>query len=209
MEKLLHIIATPRSQESRTLKVSAAFLAEIRKKYPRCQIDELNVFTESLPELTLETVDGKYILLSGKELAGEFKKAWRDIECHIKRFLLADTYLITAPMWNFSLPYRLKQYIDIVVQPSYLFKYTEKGPEGLAQGKKMVIITSRGGDYSKESPFSAYDFQEPYLRAIFGFVGITDITFINAQPMDALGPEIQRQKLEEAKLIARKITQSF
>ena len=70
-------------------------------------------------------------------------------------------------------------------------------PVGLAEGKKMICVTSRGGDYSPESPFHQYDFQEPYLRAIFGFVGITDIQFVNAQPMD-MGPEIRQSALDKA-----------
>jgi FMN-dependent NADH-azoreductase len=88
-------------------------------------------------------------------------------------------------MWNFGVPYALKYYIDAIVQPNYLFRYNEQGqPEGLVKGKKMVCVTSRGGDYSENSPFRPYDFLEPYLRAIFGWIGITDVEFINAQPMD-------------------------
>ena len=71
------------------------------------------------------------------------------------------------------------------------------------------MITSRGGDYSIGSPFRSFDFQEPYLRAIFGFVGITDITFVIAQPMDALGPEVQIEKIEAAKIMARNLASSF
>lgn len=108
-------------------------------------------------------------------------------------------------MWNFGIPYSLKHYIDIILQPKYLFKYTDKGPEGLVKNKKAVIISSRGGDYSAESPFHAYDLQEPYLRIVFGFIGINDITFINAQPMDAFGPEVQNKKIEEAKNTAMKV----
>lgn len=77
------------------------------------------------------------------------------------------------------------------------------------KNKKMVIITSRGGDYGPGSPFHPYDNQEPYLRTVFGFVGITDIKFINAQPMDALGPQVQKNKIEEAKMIAKNIATEF
>lgn len=209
MKKLLHIIATPRSQESRTLQVSAVFLESFRKKYPQCQVDELNVTTELFPPLTVKIISGKYALLSGGELAEELKDAWKNIEYHINRFLSADGYLVSTPMWNFSIPYSLKHYIDIIIQPKYLFRYTDKGVEGLVKNKKMAVIASRGGDYSEASPFHAYDFQEPYLRAVFGFVGITDITFVNAQPMDALGPEVQKEKIEAAKALARKIVDVF
>ena len=140
MDRLLHIIATPRVGESRTLKVSQEFLESFKKKYPGCGIDELDLYKEKLPELTVKRVDGKYILLGGKDLSGEFKEAWEEIVAHINRFLSADIYLVSTPMWNFGIPYALKHYIYVIVQPKYLFKYTDKGPEGLAKNKKMIII---------------------------------------------------------------------
>ncbi len=209
MKKILHIVATPRGDDSRTLKVSQAFLERFKRKYPECAIDELNVAAESLPSLSVKMIYGKYVLLGGKELTEKLKEAWNPIERHIERFLLADGYLISSPMWNFGIPYPLKQYIDLIVQPKYLFRYTEKGVEGLVKNRKMVVITSRGGDYSQESPFHAYDFQEPYLRAIFGLVGITDITFVNAQPMDAMGQQVQDKKIEAAKELAKKTADVF
>lgn len=204
MNKLLHIIATPRAEESRTLKVSGFFLETLKKKYKDLAVDELGLFSEKLPELTAKRAGGKYILLGGKELSGEFKKAWEEIVKHIERFLSADTYLITTPMWNFSIPYTLKHYIDIIIQPKYLFRYTDKGVEGLAKNKKMIVVTSRGGDYTSAEA-SRFDLLEPYLRTVFGFVGLSDITFINAQPMDALGPKVGAEKIEEAKKQAEKI----
>lgn len=201
MKKLLHIIATPRGGESRTLKVSDAFLVSFRSSHPDWTIENLDLSNEDLPSLTLKRVDGKYVLLSGKDLSGDLEEAWKEIIKHIERFLSADAYLISTPMWNFSIPYTLKHYIDVILQPKYLFRYTEKGPEGLVKNKKMIVITSRGGDYSTDQ-MKAYDFQEPYLRTVFGFAGITDITFINAQPMD-MGPELQERKIKEAQSKAR------
>lgn len=201
MKKLLHVIATPRGKESRTLQVSKTFLEAFRQKHSDWAIEELNLFKEELPELTAKRVDGKYILLSGKDLSGEFKEAWQKIVEAIERFSSADVYLISTPMWNFGIPYVLKHYIDMIVQPKYLFRYTPNGAEGLLKNKKMIVITSRGGDYSS-SEAQRYDLQEPYLRTVFGFAGITNMTFINAQPMDAMGPEICRKKIEEAKKTA-------
>lgn len=209
MKKLLHIIATPRGKDSRTLAVTGAFLDAFRKKNPGCTVDELNVFTEKLPELTVKQLDGKYALLGGKDLTPDMERAWTEVLAHIQRFLAADAYLVSAPMWNFGIPYRLKHYIDVILQPKYLFRYTATGPEGLVKGKKMAVITSRGGDYSAESPFHAYDLQEPYLRNVFGFAGITDVAFVNAQPMDALGPAVQAEKIKAAQAIARNIAEGW
>ncbi len=197
MKKLLHIIASPREEASRTLQVSHAFLKEFQEKHPKCEIDTLDLAREHLPDLTMKAVNGKYILLSGKELEGEFKAAWEGIVKQINRFLAADMYVISTPMWNFSIPYRLKHYIDLIVQPRYLFRYTEQGTvEGLAKNKKMVIVCSRGGDYSSPQ-MASMDFQEPYLKTIFNFVGIKDLTFITAEPMDK-DKALQKEHLKEA-----------
>ncbi|HRZ86311.1 MAG TPA: NAD(P)H-dependent oxidoreductase [bacterium] len=209
MNKLLHIVATPRGQESRTLKASQEFLHAFAAKHPSCAVEEVNVFKIELPPLSAKNVEGKYVLMGGIDLTGKLKHTWHEIEYHIHHFMSADAYLVSTPMWNFGIPYPLKHYIDVIVQPKYLFRYTPSGPEGLAKNKKMAVITSRGGDYSAGSPAHAYDQQEPYLKTVFGFVGITDIRFVHAQPMDAGGAETQRIKLDEAKEAARLLGEKF
>lgn len=100
MKKLLHIIATPRAEESRTLKVSEAFLDGLRKGYGDCKIDTLDITREKLPPLTVNAVNGKYVLLGGGDLTGDLKIAWDEIVKQIERFLSADGYLLSVPMWN-------------------------------------------------------------------------------------------------------------
>jgi FMN-dependent NADH-azoreductase len=209
MKKFLHVIASPRGEESRTLAVSEAFLEAFRAHNPDCIIDELNVATEILPPLSVQMITGKYTLLSGGELTEGLKEAWEPIRRHAERFLAAEGYLISTPMWNFGIPYTLKHYIDLIVQPKLLFRYSGKGVEGLAAGRKMVVVSSRGGDYGPQSPARAMDQVEPYLRAIFGFVGIKDITFIAAQPMDAGGEKVRNRVLEAAKAAARQAAEVF
>lgn len=207
MKKLLHIIATPREDESRTLRVTGAFLEGFGKSHPDWVVEELNLYTEELPQLTVKRVDGKYMLLAGRDLFGELKEAWEAIIAQIERFTSADGYLVSTPMWNFSIPYRLKQYIDVIVQPKYLFRYTATGVEGLVKGRRMVVAASRGGDYSTPETRGG-DFQEPYLRFIFGFVGITDISFVVAQPTD-MGQEPQEAAIRRAQAAAREAGESF
>jgi FMN-dependent NADH-azoreductase len=207
MKKLLHIISTPREDESRTLQVTDAFIGPFKESHSDWVIDELNLWKETLPPLTRKRVDGKYILLAGKDLHGDLKDTWEEIVAQIERFLSADAYLISTPMWNFGIPYVLKHYIDIIIQPKYLFRYTQTGVEGLAKNKKMIVISSRGGEYITEQ-MRTHDMQEPYLRLIFGFVGINDITFIKAEPMD-MGPELERKGIMEAQERAREIAAKF
>jgi FMN-dependent NADH-azoreductase len=207
MKKLLHIIATPRGDDSRTLRVTEAFLESFQTTHPDWVIEELNLTTEELPSLNTKRVDGKYVLLGGNELYGGLRESWQEIISHIERFLSADAYLISTPMWNFSIPYVLKHYIDIIVQPRYLFRYTETGVEGLAPNRKMVVITSRGGEYTSDE-MRPFDYQEPYLRMIFGYVGIKDIDFITAQPTD-LGADLQEKAIAGARETARALAIRF
>lgn len=196
--KLLHIIATPRPEESNTLRVAAKFLERFSAKHAEPDIEVLNLFEEDLPAVAGDNIEAKYTLMIGQPIDKRHKESWNQIERLIEHFLSADIYLLSTPMWNFSIPYTLKYYIDAIVQPGYLFKYNEQGQVvGLAQNKKMVCITSRGGDYSPGSPYHPYDFQEPYLRAIFGFIGITDMQFINVQPMD-ISPELRENAIAAA-----------
>ncbi len=207
MKKLLHIIATPRGNKSRTLSVSGVFLDAFLKANPGWIVDELDLSREILPSLTAKRTEGKYELLHDKELDGDVKDSWQEILSHISRFMLSNAYLISTPMWNFGIPYVLKHYIDVIVQPKYLFKYTSKGVEGLVKDRRMIIITSSGGDYSLPE-FSKADFMAPYLRFVFGFVGITDLKFINAQPMD-MGEEMQGQRIKSAQEQARMMAAKF
>ncbi|MDD3294884.1 MAG: NAD(P)H-dependent oxidoreductase [Geobacteraceae bacterium] len=208
MKKLLHIIATPRGEESRTLQVSGAFLRAFAAQHPDCLVETLNLFEAELPPLAANQVDGKYALMGGKDLTGDLALAWKNILRFIEQFLSADAYLLSVPMWNFGVPYILKHYLDVIAQPRYLFRYTAAGPEGLVKDRKMAVITSRGGDYSAD-PAKALDHQEPYLRAIFNLVGITDLTFIHAQPMDAAGPAVQKDRVRDASAAAERLAAGF
>jgi FMN-dependent NADH-azoreductase len=200
---LLHIISTPRSHESNTSRVANALIEELYVKYPQLTVTVLDLFKADLPAIAGANIESKYKLMTGQALDTYQQSCWDAIDATCRRFLEADVYVITTPMWNLSVPYALKYYIDAIVQPGYLFRYNENGvAEGLLHGKKMVVVTSRGGDYGPGSPLQAFDFMEPYLRAIFGFVGITDLHFINAHGMD-ISPEARRASLLRAIAEAR------
>lgn len=181
---LLHVIATPRGLASNTGRVSAALIEELHQRHRDLDVTTLDLFRADLPAVAGANIESKYALMTGQQLDDGARESWRDIERTIEQFLAADIYVLTVPMWNFGIPYALKYYIDAIVQPGYLFKYDETGrPVGLVHGKQMVCVTSRGGDYS-QAPMAALDHMVGYLSTIFGFVGITDLTFFNAQPMD-------------------------
>lgn len=99
----------------------------------------------------------------------------------IEELEAADTVVIGAPMYNFSIPSSLKAWIDQILRIGKTLGYGPNGPQGLLREKKVVVITSRGGTYEKGTAMEAFDFQEPYPRHILGFIGLTDVTFIHAE----------------------------
>jgi FMN-dependent NADH-azoreductase len=189
--KLLHIISSPRGAASNTLRVSSAFTERLQIDRGDVTVDEIDLYHRDLPSMAGANVEAKYTLMVGQPIDPDHADSWREIEAMIDHFKSADAYVISAPMWNLSIPYALKYYIDCIVQPGYAFTYNERGQVvPLVHGKKMICVTSRGGDYSANSPMNAFDFQVPYLRAIFGFIGITDIEFINVEPTD-INPDLR------------------
>jgi FMN-dependent NADH-azoreductase len=195
---VLHLIASPRGAQSRTLTIADSLLEYLSQRCPEVTLQTRNLFDRDLPAVDGVNMDSKYRLLAGIPLDPQHTESWSHIEHLISEFLAADLYVLSVPMWNFSIPYPLKHYIDAIVQPRYLFAYDATGaPVPLVHGKRMICVTSRGGDYSPAGPMHAYDAQESYLRQIFGFVGVTDIEFVHAQPMD-LGPEVRARSIEKA-----------
>lgn len=114
----------------------------------------------------------------------------------LEEFLAADVVVIGAPMYNFSIPSQLKAWIDRISVAGKTFRYTEAGPEGLANGKKVVIVSSRGGFYS-EGEAKLMDHQESYLGAVFGFLGVTDIELVRAEGVN-ISPDQRRSSVEAA-----------
>lgn len=114
----------------------------------------------------------------------------------------ADVIVIGAPMHNFGLPSGLKAWIDHVARVGRTFKYTENGPEGLLTGKKVYVLTARGGDYSESSPAHAMDHQAPYLRTVLGFLGLDDVTFIHAQGVAGGEDGIRAAEVEVDRAVA-------
>jgi FMN-dependent NADH-azoreductase len=204
--RLLHVISTPRGLASSTARVSSCLLEAIREEDDTVEVTTLDLFRADLPSVAGRNIESKYRLMTGQALDEGARESWGQIERTIEQFLDADVYLLTVPMWNLGIPYVLKYYIDAIVQPGYLFRYTPQGTvEGLVRGKKMIVSVSSGGDYSTDF-MRGFNFVEPYLRAIFGFVGITDFAFIHANGMD-VSPDArkagQKAAIEQARELAR------
>jgi FMN-dependent NADH-azoreductase len=207
MSKVLYIQVSPRGKRSHSIIVTDKFIEEYRKKNPKDEIITMNVFEAQLPTFDGFTVQAKYSIMHGQKHSGEEAAAWKAVEKVIEAFKSADKYVFAVPMWNFGVPYRLKQYIDILVQPSYTFTVSDKGYEGLVKGKKAFVVYARGGDYPA-GPMAAYDHQKPYLELILGFIGITDVKAVVVNSTLG-GPEIVKKSQDEAIISAVKAAGGF
>ena len=181
--KLLHIDSAATGAGSVTRELTAAIVARWQDTVPGLSVTYRDLDTQPLPHLTGP------ILTKADAAAAEAS------EQTLQQFLDSDVIVIGAPMYNFSVPSTLKAWIDRVAVAGRTFRYTENGPEGLAKGKRMVIASGRGGIYGDNSPA---DFQEAYLRQVFGFLGVTDIEFIRAEGV-AYSPQHRTDALEGAK----------
>jgi FMN-dependent NADH-azoreductase len=121
----------------------------------------------------------------------------------VEEFLAADIVVIGAPMYNFSIPSQLKAWIDRITVAGVSFRYTANGPEGLAGGKRVIVVSSRGGAYGAQAPAAAMDFQEPYLRALFAFLGIEDVEFVRAEGLSMGDADHKKATIERAHAVVQ------
>ncbi len=183
MPKLLYIEASPRKSRSKSITVAEVFLSELEKTHPSLEIDKLDLWATELPAFDSDTVDAKYAVLYGQEQTPDQAKAWARIVSVIDRFKSADWYLFSIPMWNFGIPYVLKHWIDVIVQPGLTFSFSPtEGYKGLVLNRKAVTVYARGGAYGPGTGAEGYDLQTKTLGGILGFIGITDVTTITVEP---------------------------
>ncbi len=205
---LLYVKASPRKDRSKSITVAEAFLETFSKTHEEVQVDAVDLFEMDLPAFDGPAMETKYAIMRAESPTPAQKQAWSRVEQVIDRFATADRYVFAVPMWNFSIPYRLKQYIDVLVQPGYTFRVTESGYEGMLNDKAAFVAYARGGDYS-DPPADAMDFQKPYLEAILGFMGITEVSSAIVQPVLMGGPEQGQTALEDAIERARSLARDF
>lgn len=168
-------------------------VAGLRATTPGLKIVSRDLGTDPVPHLS---PDAAASLRSepANEAQVRARKLSDDLIAELKA---ADTVIIGAPMYNFGIPSTLKAWFDYVLRAGVTFKYGENGAEGLLKGKKAIVVESRGGLYS-EGPAQSLDSQEPHLRTLLGFIGITDIDFVRAEKL-AFGPESRDEAITAAR----------
>ncbi len=210
MSRILYIQASPRGKRSHCIAAADVFIETYKQKNPDDEIITLNIFETSIPGFDGLAVHAKYTILHGKSHSKEELQAWSEVEKVIEQFTSADKYVLALPMWNFSIPYRLKQYIDLLVQPGYTFSYSaDTGYQGLVVGKPMLVVYARGGEYPPGSESEAFDLQKKYIELIFGFIGFEAIRSVVIEPTLQSGPEVASEKRRQAVDKAKEIAVAF
>lgn len=207
MAKLLYIESSPRKARSKSIEVSKAFIDAYKSAHPDDEVVTLDLWNTELPEFDGYTIDAKYQVLHGQDFDADQKKAWDAVVAICDEFKSADKYLISVPMWNFGVPYKMKHYIDVIAQPGQTFSFDpETGYSGLVTGKPAVVIYARGGTYGGEA--SGMDHQKPYVEQILGFFGFSDVDPIVIEPTLAAPDDVaatEAAAIESAKQIAAKL----
>jgi FMN-dependent NADH-azoreductase len=176
--KLLRIDSSAR-RNSVTRKLTQKFVETWKEQHPTGQVVGRDLSTTALPLISDEWVEAAHS--DPSQWTAAHKQALSPSDTLVAELSEADHVVIGAPMYNFSIPFPLKAWIDHIVRGGKTFSFGPEGAKGLLTDKKVVVITSRGGAYGPGTPAQKADFQEPYLRFILGFIGLTDVTFIHAE----------------------------
>jgi FMN-dependent NADH-azoreductase len=198
MSKVLLIESSIFGEHGKSRALAQEFLAG----YPHSSLVERRLTPALMPHLDGETFAA--FRVSEVERTEAQKQSIALSDTLIAELEGADAIVLAVPMYNFSIPSTLKAWLDHVVRAGRTFRYTASGPEGLLKGKKAFVLTARGGHYSDGAPAQPLDFQEPYLRSILGFIGLTDVTFVHLEGL-ARGPDEAAKGLERARAAVKAI----
>jgi len=203
MSTLLYVEASPRKDRSASIEVAQSFVSTFLEKNTINTVENLDLWNTLLPPFDGDTINAKYRVMHGEDPTPEEIAAWDVITKITDQFKAADHYLFSSPMWNFSIPYKLKHYIDVISQPGLTWSFSpETGYEGLVTGKSATLVLARGGEYSSGPLVTAMDFQRNYLEMILGFIGFKDINTVLIEPTltDAKDSAIAMAKEDVIKL---------
>ncbi len=193
MKSVLHVEASPRKQRSASLEVSRAFIDALRAKTPGLRVDTMDLWDMALPEFDGAALQAKYAGLEGRARTAEEDVAWTAINAYADRFKAVDLLLFSVPMWNWTVPYKLKHLIDLVSQKDVLFTFDERGMNGLLTRQRAVCIYARGADFTPGAGFPAsFDHQQPLMETWLNSIGVSQIDTLIVQKT-VMGAEPDRQ----------------
>jgi FMN-dependent NADH-azoreductase len=182
MPKLFHLLCSPRA-DSESSAGARVFLDRFRTARPDWDIDEMNVWRDHLPEFEGYILEAKYARIGGRGFTDSQRDAFAIAERMALRFSLAERVLISTPMWNFGIPYKLKHWIDVISQPGLTFRFDPaRGYLPLLKDRPTVVILASGGDYVTGLNRGQVDLATPYLRQALHFIGVRHVEFVPIGP---------------------------
>ena len=201
--KLLQVDASVLGTHSVSRQLTADIVAEWRRVHPDTTVDYLDLAVDAPNHFDANALGIKVGVQAEPTEAQKRENAVS--EKLVSQFLAADVIVVGAPLYNFSITTQLKAWIDRLAQIGRTFKYTDKGPVGLAGGKTVIVASSRGGIYSTSEGGQAAEHQESYLKVVFGFFGITDVRIVRAEGL-AMGEAPKAAAIESARADIRAAT---
>ncbi|SCK56573.1 FMN-dependent NADH-azoreductase [Variovorax sp. HW608] len=204
--KLLHVDSSVLGTNSVSRQLTAEIVAEWRKNHPHTKVEYLDLAVDTPNHFTADALGIKVGVQANPT---EAQRRENEVsERLVSQFLASDVIVVGAPLYNFSVPTQLKAWIDRLAQAGRTFKYTDKGPVGLAGGKTVIVASTRGGMYSTSEGGQAMEHQESYLKVVFGFFGITDVRFVRAEGI-AMGDAAKTAAITAARTdIATAVTEA-
>lgn len=192
MKNILHIISSPRGANSMSIKLGNAIVDKVQSKYPGSKVKERNLINKQFPHLEEAHLHAFYTPV--EQRSPENLLAVQHSDEAIQEIKDADILVIGVPFYNFGIHSTLKAWIDHIARAGVTFQYGASGPEGLIKGKKVYLAIASGGVYS-DGPMQAYDFAAPYLKAVLGFLGMTDVTVFRVEGVNM--PDLKETALEK------------
>jgi FMN-dependent NADH-azoreductase len=192
--KILHLDSSVTGAQSVSRPLSKAATEQLVKSNPGAEVVYRDLVGEPLSHYTavLRVHGADFVPVTDAQKL-ELKMG----EEILAEFLAADVVVIGAPMYNFGIPSQLKAWIDLIAVAGTTFSYTSEGPKGLCGGKRVILVSTRGGQYGAGSPYEAADFQETYLKFVLGFLGITDVAVVRAEGLGR-GGDVAKAAVESA-----------
>lgn len=193
--KLLHLDSSILAANSVSRQLTAVVADTLRQRHANVETSYRDLASQPIAHLSGEIIGANFTAEADWTTTQRSEAALSNEL--IEEFLAADVVVIGAPMYNFSIPSQLKAWVDRVAASGRTFKYTENGPVGLAGGKKVIVVSSRGGVYSTEQG-QLMDFQEDYLKTVMGFLGVNDVAFVRAEAVN-MGEDKRATAIHAAK----------
>ncbi len=195
--KLLHLDTSIMGAKSVTRELTAAVVGKLTAG-GQAAVTYRDLAAEPLPHITAAALAGAHPASGMAGALDAQAQALRDAsEQVLEEFIAADVVVIGAPMYNFSIPSQLKTWVDRICVPGKTFRYGPAGPQGLMGGKRVVVAVARGGFYGPESAAASAEHGESYLRALFGFLGVSEVEFILAEGL-SVGEESRAKAVASA-----------